>query len=219
MRRLPALLVFAAPMTLLAESSAFLGAFGGVSTLSADGAFVVSGGRSAHAQYKPENGPTLMVFAGRHLNDFVSIQASYGWNRNTVVLSAVESGDAQSAYEQRRRNSHHTVIGEGMLYFRNRRSWVRPYLSAGAGFAHLGSTASGGEVRIGNPVLPPAEFNHRGPAFRVAVGVDVLLRGGSALRYSFSETIQGNPISKQLSPQGQRTLANFQNLFGLCWRF
>jgi hypothetical protein len=84
---------------------------------------------------------------------------------------------------------------------------------------HLNSAASAGEVRVGNPVLPPAEFSHSGPAFRVAVGVDVFLRGGFALRYSFSETIQSNPISKRLSPQGHRNLANFQNLFGLCWRF
>jgi hypothetical protein len=214
-----ALLVFAFPLTLDANWNTFLGGFGGISTLSADGAFVVSGDGSAHAQYKPENGPTLMIYGGRHLNDYFSLQLSYGWNRNTVVLSRSEFGDSSAAYEQRRSNNQHTVIGEGMLYFRNRGSWVRPYLSAGAGLSHLRSIASGDEVLIGTPVLPEAEFSHSGPAFRVAVGVDVLLRGGFALRYSFSETIQGNPMSKQLSPQGGRNLANFQNLFGVCWQF
>jgi hypothetical protein len=35
------------------------------------------------------------------------------------------------------------------------------------------------------------------------------------VRYSFSESVSGNPISAQLSPPGQRNLANFQNLFGV----
>ena len=38
-------------------------------------------------------------------------------------------------------------------------------------------------------------------------------------RYSFSETISANPISPSLTPPAQRGLANFQNLFGLVYRF
>jgi hypothetical protein len=190
-----------------------------VSTLSADGAFSIRGDASAHSQYKPENGPTAMGFAGRHLSDYLSIQFSYGWNRNEILLAATESGAVATAYEQGRRNHQHTVIGEGMLFFRDRKSRVRPYLTAGAGVHHLASTATGRSVRIGSPVLPPVEFSKTGPAFRVAVGIDVFLRGGFAWRYSFSETIQGNAMSRQLSPRGERNLANFQNLFGFAWHF
>jgi hypothetical protein len=38
-------------------------------------------------------------------------------------------------------------------------------------------------------------------------------------RYSFSETISGNPISPSLTPPGERPLMNFQNLFGFVARF
>ena len=40
-----------------------------------------------------------------------------------------------------------------------------------------------------------------------------------SFRYSFSETITGNPISARLTPPGERNLANFQNLFGFVRRF
>lgn len=219
MRCLLVVTLLAVPPFLLAQYKTFVGGFGGISTLSADGAFATTENSSAHSQYKPENGPTAMVFAGRHLGDYFSAQVSYGWNRNTVVMSASQFGTAEAAYEQERRNNQHTVIGEGMLYFRDRQSWVRPYLTAGAGVHHLNSQATGEGVRIGNPVLPPAEFSKTGIAFRVAVGVDVFLKGGFALRYSFSETVQGNPMSKQLTPQGTRDLKHFQNLFGVSWNF
>jgi len=54
----------------------------------------------------------------------------------------------------------------------------------------------------GTVTLPPQEFQSTVPALRVAVGMDFALRAGWAVRYSFSETIQNNPISEQLSPPG-----------------
>jgi hypothetical protein len=50
---------------------------------------------------------------------------------------------------------------------------------------------------------------------RVAVGLDLTVGRGWSVRYSFSESVSGNPISAQLLPPGQRSLANFQNLFGV----
>ena len=47
------------------------------------------------------------------------------------------------------------------------------------------------------------------------MGLDLTLGRGWRVRYSFSESVSGNPISRQLSPPGQRNLANFQNLFGV----
>jgi hypothetical protein len=53
----------------------------------------------------------------------------------------------------------------------------------------------------------------------VAVGADWLLKKGWMFRYTFSETIRQNVISKQLAPPGERNLANFQNLFGFVKQF
>ena len=53
----------------------------------------------------------------------------------------------------------------------------------------------------------------------VPVGMDVNLGKGWAFRYTFSETISQNPISDRLSPPGQHSFKNFQNLFGFVKRF
>jgi hypothetical protein len=45
------------------------------------------------------------------------------------------------------------------------------------------------------------------------------IHGRWAFRYTFSETIRGNPVSARLSPPGQRNLATFQNLFGIVKTF
>jgi hypothetical protein len=217
--RILLVVAFSAATCLHAQDRNFAGVVYGVSTLKADGAFSLEGGVSAQSQYKPENGPTVMFFAGRHLQDYFSVQASYSWNRNSALMSASEFGMTDSAYVQDRSNTQHTVMGEGMLYFRNLQSRVRPYLTAGAGFHHFRSRSKGQPTVIGNPSLPPEEFSETGAAFRVAVGADVFLHRNIAFRYSFSETIQGNPLSKQLVPEGTRKLANFQNLFGFSFQF
>ena len=51
--------------------------------------------------------------------------------------SVVSSLSGQASYEETRSSTQHGVIGDVLLYFRNRRSWVRPYLSAGAGLVRL----------------------------------------------------------------------------------
>jgi hypothetical protein len=51
------------------------------------------------------------------------------------------------------------------------------------------------------------------------VGVDVEIGRGWDFRFTFSETISANEISRQLTPPGPRNLANFQNAFGLVKRF
>ena len=189
--------------------------------MSADGRSVTTQTSSDISLYKPENGPTLRVFAGRHLTDYVSVEGNYGWNRNSLTLTASQSSDTGNVfYEQSRRASQHSVLGELLVYFRNRKSRVRPYLSVGGGVVHVASTqATIGQV-IGTPELAPGEFSSMGPALRVAVGMDVFLKGGWAFRFTFSETIRQNAISAQLKPPGERNLANFQNLFGVGgWAF
>jgi hypothetical protein len=54
---------------------------------------------------------------------------------------------------------------------------------------------------------------------RSHVGIDMRVSRHLDVRYSFSETISANPISPSLTPPARRGLANFQNLFGLVYRF
>lgn len=198
----------------------FAGGFVGVSTLSGDARAEVTGAAAAGlSQYKPENGLTVMGFFGRHANDYLSFQASHGWNGNDVTLLSAALGSGGQLIEQPYRARMHSLLGEGMLYFRDRRNWVRPYLSAGAGVAHLRAALRDGTRQIGSLLPAPARFSSTGLAFRAAVGIDLRLSGSLSFRYSFSETIQGNGLSRRLNPPGQRNLANFQNLFGLVWRF
>jgi Outer membrane protein beta-barrel domain len=212
--------LFAFVATAFAQESNFAGAQLGVSTLSADGRGIISTGSTAVSLYKPENSLTGQIFAGRHLTDYLSFQGSYGWNGNDVRLTSVQvSGSTERSYEQERSARHHTFVGELLVYFRPRASSIRPYLSAGLGVARFSSREEQTVISTGGPALPPREFRSADACFRVAVGIDVKLGRGPAFRYTFAETIQGNPISSRLTPPGQRNLANFQNLFGFAWRF
>jgi hypothetical protein len=71
----------------------------------------------------------------------------------------------------------------------------------------------------GAPSLPPLTFSSTGPVFQAHVGIDLRLARKLDFRYSFSEMIGLNEISKHLSPPAPRGLANFQNLFGFVVRF
>lgn len=201
------------------QQNRFVGAYFGVSTLSADARTDVTVTGARFSSYKPENGPTAVVFAGRHLNDYFSAMTSYGWNRNSALLVSGEAGTSVNAISRDYLGTMHTFLGEGLLYFRSRRSRVRPYLSAGAGLAHTKATARGVPIAIGRPAEAPPRFARTGPAFRVAVGIDLFFTMRTAFRYSFSETIQGNPFSEALTPPGARKLANFQNWFGVAYYF
>jgi opacity protein-like surface antigen len=217
MKRLPLvasslMLVFGSGGLTAADPSFYAGGLVGVSTLSADAQTSVSGAAPAAGAYKPENGIAVNVMAGWHLNGFFSVQANYVHNANDLAITRI-AGDA--AFEQARHSHQDALIGDALVYFRNRRSWVRPYLSAGVGAVHLSSRATALRSSSGSLPLPPDEFSATHLAFRVAVGIDVLLRDGWGLRYSFSETMSGNPFSQQLAPPGKRGLANFQNLFGV----
>ena len=83
----------------------------------------------------------------------------------------------------------------------------------------LNGTTGDGPERISNAAPPPARSQASRARLRVAVGMDVALAGGWTARYSFSESVSGNPISAQLSPAAPRNLANFQNLFGVVRTF
>jgi len=170
--------------------------------------------------YKPENGPAVNLFLGRYLGNYVSVQGNFIWNANdlTFVSNSVVPQGA-SFYSETRSSSQSSAVGDVLVFFRDRGSLVRPYLSAGIGVIHLQSSQQQLDSVSGSPILPPRDFSSNIPGLRVAVGIDVKLRRGFSLRYSFSETISSNPISDQLSPPGQRALKNFQNLWGFVKTF
>lgn len=195
----------------------FFGAMGGVSDISADARVQGSPPQSTSA-YKPENGATAVFFAGHHFSDYFSVQGSYGWNRNTVRLSGSDVASA-SSFDLPLRAVFHTFAFEAMAYFRPRASHLRPYLSAGPALVVMRANATGPANVTGSPVVPATPINVNKPGLRVAVGIDWELSPHFALRYSFSETVQQNPLSAALTPRGERRLANFQNWWGVLWQF
>ena len=195
----------------------FVGTVAGVSTLSADARSEITSDGADVSLYKPENGPALNVFLGMHVREYVTVQANYIWNRNDLALTSVRSTPlGPSFYEQPQTSSQHAIVGDLLVYFREQRSVVRPYLSVGAGVVRLETKADG--PALSRNAVPLAETLLATRAtLRGAVGLDLRLGQRWSVRYSFSESVSGNPISAQLSPPGQRNLANFQNLFGVVY--
>ena len=195
----------------------FAGGGPGVSTLSGDARGIVAADSTSVSQYKPENGPLLHGFVGRHWREYLSFQAVYSWNRNDLALlsSSFTRGAGEATYEQARSSRQHNAAADALIYFRGRDSFVRPYLAVGVGVMSLHSSATALRASKGQVAPPPASFSATQPGLRAAAGIDLMLRGGWGIRYAFLETIQANPVSRQLTPPGQRGLANFQNLFGV----
>jgi hypothetical protein len=201
------------------EPRLFAGGLFGVSTLSADGRSVTTASDAALSLYKPENGPAVNVFAGAHLAQYLSVQASWMWNRNDITLvSSFTTPQGGGFYEQRRHSRQHAIVIDGLIYFRRLDSAVRPYLGTGLSVLHF---ASGETVAASvHGLIPPAgEIVSTRIGLRSHVGIDLRVSRRLSFRYSFSETISGNPISPALTPPAPRRLANFQNLFGFVGRF
>jgi hypothetical protein len=188
-----------------AQPGWYVAALGGIATLSGD-TRTPSSGPVAVAFYEPENSAAWNLAAGRHLNDWFSVQANYIGNRNRLRWTYF--GD-NLRVELPYRTRQHAGVADLLLYFRDRRSWVRPYLSAGVGAAR--TTA---ELR--SPQLEGQETS-TGALLRVAVGIDVLLKSNLRFRYSFSESISANPFAGPVP--SKKAFMNFQNLFGAAWYF
>ncbi len=203
-----------------AEGQFYVGAMGGLSTLSGDARSVIGATSTSFASYSPQNGMAVNALVGKHLTDFLTVQGDYVWNRNALSFSAAGFNSGSIAqYEETRSSSQHSAFGSVLVYFRRRKSRIRPYLSVGAGWVHLTSTEETLTTVQGGPALPPHKFTADMVALRVPVGIDVTLHDGWRFRYSFSETLSKNPISDELSPPGPHSLKNFQNLFGIIYRF
>jgi hypothetical protein len=201
-----------------ASVTPYAGVIGGIATLSADAGSQLTSSGLALSSYSPQNGGAINIFAGAHFHNYFSAQANYIWNENDLLMSSASS-DASTFYQQSRSSSQHALIADFLIYFRKRGSRIRPYLGTGSGVVHLSSTAKTVLRSGGSPVLPPSSFSSNRPVLRSHVGIDVRLSSRLDFRYSFSETIGKNDISKHLSPPAPRRLANFQNLFGFVVRF
>ena len=196
----------------------YVGASGGIATLSADAGSRGTAQGLSLSSYAPANGGALNVFAGVHLHNYFSMQANYIWNENDLVLNSSSSGSG-AFYQESRSSSQTSGIFDFLIYFRRRSSRVRPYLGTGVGVVHLASTREKLIASSGAPSLSPLTFTSTGLVFRSHVGIDLRLARKLDFRYSFSEMIGQNEISKHLAPPAPRGLENFQNLFGFIVRF
>jgi Outer membrane protein beta-barrel domain len=204
----------------MVHAQLYVGALTGISTVSSDARSVLSPSSSSFSLYDPKNGPALAFVVGKHLSDYFTVQADYVWNRNSLTLTSSNfAAGLQTAYEEKRSSSQHSIFVEALVYFRDKKSRLRPYLSVGTGVVHLSSSEQRVSQTLGAPILPPQNFSSNVIALRVPVGMDVKLGKGWAIRYTFSETLSKNPISDRLSPAGQHSLKNFENLFGLVKQF
>jgi hypothetical protein len=150
----------------------------------------------------------------------LTVQANYIWNANDMtVTGGTFVGGIQQGYQERRSSSQQSVLGNILVYFRNRHSRLRPYLSVGTGLVHFSSAQERLDQNFGGPMLPPHGFDSNMIALNVPVGIDAALGHGWAFRYSFSETISRNPIDDHLSPSGRHSFKTFLNLFGFTKRF
>ena len=200
-----------------AQTAPYVGALGGIAVLSADAGSRATNTGLDLSSYAPANGGAVDLFAGVNTRSYFTLQVDYIWNSNDLRLNSASSNSV-TFYEEDRKSSQHAVIFSAMIYFRRTNSRIRPYLGTGVGVVHLSSRAGRLVDSGGAPVLPPVQFSSTSPAFRAHVGIDLRLSRRLDFRYSFSDTIGSNEISKHLSPPGTRGLENFQNLFGFVIR-
>ena len=203
-----------------AQAQFYAGVLGGVSTLSGDARSLLSPDSTAFSSYDPKNGGAVQVLVGRHFSDYFTLQTDYIWNRNALTLTAAAfQNGIQNGYQETRNSTQQSLIADVLVYFRKRDSRLRPYLSVGTGLVHFASSVERIKQAMGTPGPPPQNFSSNMIALHVPVGMDVNLGKGWAFRYTFSETLSKNPVSDRLSPPGQHSLKNFQNLFGIIRRF
>jgi hypothetical protein len=207
------------PVATQDEPRIFAGALYGVSALSADARSEITASTAAVSLYEPNNGPALNVFAGVDIAQYFSVQANWMWNSNDLtLLSSFTTAQTGAFYQQHRDSRQHAVGLDGLIYFRRMDSAIRPYLGTGLSVLHFSSDEIAVSAAQGLPP-PSARIASTRIGLRSHVGIDFKLSRRLSFRYSFSETISGNPISPSLTPQGSRGLMNFQNLFGFVGRF
>ncbi|MBM3762591.1 MAG: porin family protein [Acidobacteria bacterium] len=198
----------------------FAGGTAGIATLSGDGATNIDRDQTAISLYQPKNGPAFQIFAGKHIREYFSLQAAYGFNRNNVTFTGLATANnREDSFEQARTATQQSFGLDAMIHVLPRTNRFRPYVSGGAGTIHLASSSKSVRIQKGNPTLPPNEFSNSKLYWRTAVGLDLRLRPGWQFRYTFWETVSANPLSAQLRPRGKALFLNFLNQFGIVREF
>jgi hypothetical protein len=196
----------------------FAGTLLGFSILSGGSQAETSASEARLSIYDPENGLAVNVFGGIHLAQYFSIQGNWMWNRNDLTLSSsIARNGAGAFFRQERHSRQHVVVLDTLLYFRPLDSAVRPYL--GTGLAVIRFTSEPRNTFSQGLSAPAGAVDSTRLGVRSHVGIDLRLTPALAFRYSFSETISGDPIGPSLTPPRRRVFMNFQNLFGMIGRF
>jgi hypothetical protein len=141
-----------------------------------------------------------------------------GIGTDVALVSSFVTPQGGGFYEQHRRSHQHAFVLDGLIYFRRMESVIRPYLGTGISLLRFSSDRIVTDT-VQGLASPAGDIRSTHVGLRSHVGIDVKLSSRLKFRYSFSETISGNPISPSLTPPGQRRLANFQNLFGFVGEF
>ncbi|MEO6758863.1 MAG: hypothetical protein ABIO24_05370 [Saprospiraceae bacterium] len=190
----------------------FVGGGPGVSIISGGSGAVVGPVVASISNYEPKVGRQVHVFGGWNPWEYISVQGAWSANRNTLTFN---SATADSFYQQKRKSSQQNVGGDMLLYFRERKSFVRPFLSVGVNYMWFKSAPTE-VVASSGTLLPPPMFSDQASGLRVAAGTDLVHKNGWGFRYAFMEHLQQrNVIGTRLTPGAQRQLMNFQHLFGI----
>ena len=157
---------------------------GGISALSGDPSADIMADGFSVSQYAPENGLALNLFAGTHLHEYVTLQGNYIWNRNGLALFMGVASPGDLAFNrQQRMSAQHAVVGDLLVYFRQRSSRLRPYLSFGLGVVRFDTDTPGAVLESAMPELP-GPVPSTDLVLRVAVGMDIKMGDAWRLRYS-----------------------------------
>ena len=132
------------------DSGYFVGVVGGSSQLSGDPTETVSSSGFATSVYKPETGPAVNVFVGRHLREYVTLQASYTWNHHDVAFFAARGARRPKAASTNSRTEPRITPSSAICWctfgtFGTGRAASDPISRAASG--SYASAASGGPAR------------------------------------------------------------------------
>ena len=212
-RALVSLTFLLVPFSMAQPPRFFVGGGPGISILSGGSGAVLGPASASISNYEPKIGKQIHIFGGWNPWEYVSVQAAWSANRNALIFNSTVG--TTGFYRQRRKSAQQNLGTDFLLYFRDRKSVVRPFLSVGLNHMWFRSepvevTASGGAL------LPPPRFTDQAVGLRVAAGTDLVHRNGWGFRYAFMEHLQQrNVIGLRLTPSADRPLMNFQHIFGV----